>query len=244
MFFEVLADDVPFCQEMLDIILPEKQLKVEKVITQSSERNIYGRSVRLDALCTLDNQKKCNIEVQRAKHDDHLRRVRFNAASIAVKDSNEGEQFKEIEDIIVIYISEFDIFNQGQVKYYVDSVIRGSGVRVDDGLERIFVNTAVKDGSGIAKYMECLMQAEVDNPEYPELTKRMKYLKHQEGGLDTMCDVMEKYTKEAREEGEKLGLAAGEALIIRNMYGNGFTPEQIAAATNKDIAEVMEIIQD
>ena len=114
-FFEVLANDVNFCQEMLQILLEDKNLVVKDVVVQSSERNLYGRSVRLDALCVLGNGKKCNVEVQRSDNDDHLRRVRFNAASIAVKDSQEGEKFEQIEDIIVVYISQFDIFKADRV---------------------------------------------------------------------------------------------------------------------------------
>lgn len=79
-FFEVLADDIPFCQEILRTILEDDKLIVNDVIVQSSERNLYGRSVRLDALCTLGNGEKCNIEVQRSNNDDHLKRVRFNAS--------------------------------------------------------------------------------------------------------------------------------------------------------------------
>ena len=68
-FFEVLADDIGVCQEMLRIILEDEKLVVKDVIVQSSERNLYGRSVRLDALCILGNGKKCNVEVQRSnKH--------------------------------------------------------------------------------------------------------------------------------------------------------------------------------
>ena len=121
-FFEVLADDTGFCQEMLRILLDDEELIVEEVIVQSSERNIYGRSVRLDALCTFEDGKKCNVEVQRSDDDDHLRRVRFNASSIAVKDSQMGQKFREIEDIIVVYISKFDIFNANRVIYHVAKV--------------------------------------------------------------------------------------------------------------------------
>ena len=58
----------------------------------------------------------------------------------------------------------------------VYSVIRETNERVDDGLERIFVNTAVKDGTTISEYMDCFLQKEVDNEKFPELTRRMKYL--------------------------------------------------------------------
>ena len=39
-FFEVLADDELFCQEILRIILEDEKLIVNDVIVQSSERNL------------------------------------------------------------------------------------------------------------------------------------------------------------------------------------------------------------
>ena len=199
-FFEVLADDANFCQEMLRIILDDDELAVEDVIVQNSARNIYGRSVRLDALCTFANGKKCNVEVQRSDDDDHLRRVRFNASSIAVKDSQAGKKFKTIEDIMVVYISQFDLFEGNRVIYHVDSVIRETGEIVDDGLARVFANTQVKDGTIVSKYLDYFLKKEVNDSKFPELTKRMNYLKHQEGGLQAVCEVMERYEKKAAEE--------------------------------------------
>lgn len=77
-FFEVLAANPAVCQEILRVIMEDNLLVVSDVIVQASEQNIYGRSVRLDALCTLGNGTKCNIEVQRSDNDDHLKRVRYN----------------------------------------------------------------------------------------------------------------------------------------------------------------------
>ena len=74
-FFEVLARNVSVCQEMLRTILEDDSLVVTSVITQSDERNLYGRSVRLDALCTLGNGTKVNVEVQRSDNDNHLKRA-------------------------------------------------------------------------------------------------------------------------------------------------------------------------
>ena len=74
-FFEVLAQSPAVCQEMLRTILEDDDLVVTSVITQSDERNLYGRSVRLDALCQLGDGTKCNIEVQRSDNDNHLRRA-------------------------------------------------------------------------------------------------------------------------------------------------------------------------
>ena len=220
-FFEVLADDIGVCQEMLRIILEDEKLIVKDVIVQSSERNLYGRSVRLDALCILGNGKKCNVEVQRSNKDHHLKRVRFNASVITVRDSQTDDKFEETIDLIVVYISEFDIFKRGRVIYHVDSVIREIQEKVDDGLERVFVNTAVKDGTTISEYMDCFLQKEIDNAKFPKLTNRVHYLKHEEGGVNAVCEIMKKYSDEAYKQGEEAGKEIGQRqaniAAIKNM---------------------------
>lgn len=112
-FFEVFASDIPACQEILRVILEDTELIVNDVIVQSSERNLYGRSVRLDALCTLGDGSLCNIEIQRADNDNHLKRARFNAASITVKESEIGTNFEKVKDVYIVYISEKDFFKGG-----------------------------------------------------------------------------------------------------------------------------------
>ena len=44
------------------------------------------------------------------------------------------------------------------------------------------------------------------------------------------------------EEMEESGFRAGQAQIIIKMYKNGFTPEQIAAATDKTLEDVKTIL--
>lgn len=204
-FFEALADDIKVCQEILRVILEDPKLTVEDVIVQSSKRNLYGRSVRLDALCTLGNGTKCNIEVQRSDNDNHLKRVRFNAASITVKDSNPNESFDGVLDMYVVYISEFDIFKEGKTIYHVDKVLRETGTIVDDGLQMIFVNTEIHDGSEIAELMKCFLQKEIYNEKFPETAKRMAELKTTEGGVGIMCKIMEEYLEASKAEGKSIG---------------------------------------
>lgn len=218
-FFEVLANDVPFCEELLRTILEDKRLVVNDVIVQSSERNMYGRSVRLDALCTLCNGEKCNIEVQRSDNDDHLKRVRFNASSITVKESQVGDRFEDVAEVYVVYISEFDIFDRERTIYHVENVIRETGEQVDDGLHRIFVNTIYNDGSDIADLMSCFTQKQVNNPKFPVLTRRMNELKNEEGGLNIVCEVMQKY--------EKIAAKKERIEAIQNMIELGLSEEKI-----------------
>ena len=225
-FFEVFAEDIPACQEIIRTILEDPELIVHDVIVQSSRRNLYGRSVRLDALCSLGDGTKCNIEVQRSDRDDHLKRARFNASSITVRESGPGERFEDILELYIIYISEFDFLKGGLTTYHIDKVIRENGEVVDDGLHEIFVNTAVDDGSSIAGLMSCFTRKEVTNREFPAVTRRFQELKS-EGGAGAVCEIMEKYLKEAEKNGEKAGEKAERIKAIQNMIDLEIPKEKI-----------------
>lgn len=192
-FFEVLARNKAVCQEMLRTILEDDSLVVTDVVVQSDERNIYGRSVRLDALCTLGSGVKCNIEVQRSNHDNHLKRVRFNASSITVMDSEPGMKFDDVLELYIVYISEFDFLNENRTIYHAEKVIKETGKVIDDGLHEIFVNTVIDDGTDIAELMSCFTKKEVKNPKFPALSSEVKRLKETEGGVQVVCEVMQKY---------------------------------------------------
>ena len=53
---------------------------------------------------------------------------------------------------------------------------------------------------------------------------------------------MEKGREEGIAIGETKGISIGESRTIRSMYKNGFTAEQIAAATDKALEEVKAIL--
>lgn len=81
--FEILAKDPEVCEEILKVILEDPKLKVLSVTPQDSIKNLYGRSVRLDALCELSTGETVNVEVQRSDNDNHLMRARYNVADFS-----------------------------------------------------------------------------------------------------------------------------------------------------------------
>ena len=119
----------------------------------------------------------------------------------------------------MLYISEFYIFDRERTIYHVENVIRETGEQVDDGLHRIFVNTVYNDGSDIADLMSCFTQKQVNNPKFPVLTRRMNELKNEEGGLNIMCEVMQKY--------EQIAAKKERIEAIQNMIELGLSEEKI-----------------
>lgn len=236
-FFEVLADDAAFCQEILRVILEDDKLIVHDVKVQKDVRNLMGRSVRVDVLCTLGDGTLCNIEVQRANNDNHFKRIRYNAACITASETEIGSRFENVPNVIIVYISEFDILKGGKTTYHIDKVVRETGKILDDGMKIVCVNTKVNDGSLIAQLMQLFTQTEISEPNFPVFTKRMNYIKNSQRGQAQMCELMEQYVKEEREEGK----AEGKAEIIREMLKDDMSIDKIAQYANVDIKYVLKI---
>ena len=131
-FFKKMAEYRPFCQEILQVILGDKNLIVTENTPQYTGTNLQGRSVILDVKCVLGTGEQVNIEVQKADNDDHQRRVRYNGSILTTNITDPGSKFADVPDVILIYISKFDIFNKAKTIYHVERIIQETGDIVDN----------------------------------------------------------------------------------------------------------------
>ncbi|WP_026653446.1 PD-(D/E)XK nuclease family transposase [Butyrivibrio proteoclasticus] len=197
-FFERLMENKAVCQEILRVILDDNKLIVKSVVAQRDIQNLYGRSVRLDALCILGNGAICNIEVQKSDNDDHVKRVRYNASLITANKTPKNSMFADVPNLLMVFISRFDIFNRGRNIYHAHTVITDDGVgypAIDNGLSEVYVNTAVKDGTALSELMTCFESENVDNAKFPILSKEVQYYKNNKKGVSKMCQIVEEYAQ-------------------------------------------------
>lgn len=238
--FQKMAEDIDFCEEMISTILQQK-VKVKKVTPQNSVKNLQGRSVILDALCELENGEECNVEVQKADDDDHQKRVRYNTSCITANITEPGVKFKNVPDVIGIYISKFDIFKSGKTVYHIDRVIRETGEVQDNGMQEIYVNTKIDDGTDIADLMHIFTEPDAyDFQKFPKVSKRKKQFKGNEGGEKEMCDLVENY---ANERAEKAAKEAERNSALR-FFQNGASYEMVRASilslTDEELQAIYE----
>ena len=180
-FFTKLAEEPEFCQETLRIVLEMPDLEVVEVLPQKTLRNIKGRSVIVDVLCRDSKERYFNIEVQKENDDDHQRRVRYNSANIETYITEKGIAFDELPDVYVVFISQFDYFEQGKMRYHIDRIIRETGQIVDNGYHEVCVNTKVDDGSDIAGLMKLYNSSDVvEDSRYPATYRAIKEFKEGE----------------------------------------------------------------
>ena len=110
LMFQKMAEETAFCEEILQVILSDSNLKVIDTTPQYVGTNLQGRSVILDARCILSGGKHINIEIQKADDDNHQKRVRYNGAILTTNVTNPGTKFEQVPDVCVIFISKFDLF--------------------------------------------------------------------------------------------------------------------------------------
>ena len=196
-----MAENIAFCEEILQIILNDTCLKVLNAVPQSTAKNLQGRSCILDLKCQLCNGKIVDIEVQRSDNDDHQRRVLYNAALLITNTTNPSNNFKQVPDVIIIFISEFDIFNKGKAKYKINRVIEDDGTIVYNGMEEIYVNAAVDDKSDIAELMKVFTKSDTYNySKFPVTSSIKRRFKTTEEGVKEMCEIIERNRAEAAME--------------------------------------------
>ena len=116
-----IAEDKAVCEEILRIILQKPKLKVIDAQTQRFLRNIGAHSVILDLLCEDEDGARINVEMQKTDDDDHVKRVRFNSSNIDTTFTEKGLDYKDFPDIYVIFISKFDMFQEGKTIYHLET---------------------------------------------------------------------------------------------------------------------------
>ena len=234
--FQKMAEDRGFCQEILQVILNDKALQVTDNVPQFMLKNLQGRSCILDVKCTLGDGRIINAEVQKSDNDDHQRRVRYNAALLTANIAEPGDRFKAIPDVVVVFISKFDMYKSGKALYHVDRIIRENGKMVDNGFSELYVNAEVQDDSDVAKLMDIFTRHDAyDDEMFPITSRRKRLFKTTEEGVKEMCEVIEKYIAEGRREGIRKGRSEGrregKAEAIRNlMESMSMTAEQAMKA--------------
>ena len=134
--FRQMADDKDFCQEMLRVIINDPALVVIEARAQYSATNRQGRSAVIDATCKLGNGEIVGIEVEKSDRDDHQRRVRYNGALITTNVTDPGTRFRDVPDVIFIYIMRTDPFGGNRAVYHVSRVVEELNKTVYNGLRK------------------------------------------------------------------------------------------------------------
>lgn len=240
-FFHKVAEDCPAMEEILSVLLDKKNLHLLWSRPQVFLRNSGARSVRLDALCKTSDGQLYSLEMEKSNKDDHQKRVRYNSSNIDTLYTEKGVDFKDIPDLCMIYISKTDFFKDGECIYHVNRTIQETGRTVMNGLQEIYVNARVADGSPISQLMQYMKHTRGEHPLFPKLSARVKYLKEEQKGVEEMCEAVEQYARERAKETAKETARENALRFLQNGVDFEIVVRSITQLTRKELEELREI---
>ena len=231
----MFRDNLPLGEFVLRIILDKPDLKLKEFKVQADMKHVTGaRSVIFDTLGEDSNGNVLNMEVQKASAGAEPHRARYHASNIDVGKLNEGQDFSELPDKWVIFITEKDFFEDGAPLHHIRSMDVNTGEVFEDGAHILYVNGEYRGDDPLGRLMHDFTCADPDKMYYTKIRERAKYLKKSEGGVNSMCEEMEKLKAEGRAEGRT-------EVAINLLKDGGLPIEKIAAVAGFTAEELDEL---
>ena len=152
-----------------------------------------------------------------------MKRARYNSSLLDANVTEPGDNYENLAETYVIFITENDVLKAGLPIYHIDRTIKETGAMFKDGAHILYVNSQIKDDTELGKLMYDFSCTDAKDMHYKILADRVRYFKEDVKGVETMCRAMEEMRKEA--------VVEDRLETLRNLMKNlGLTAEQALAA--------------
>lgn len=245
-FMSVAMNDILACQHVLRILLNRPELTVKAVRTQYRLSKITSHDAVLDVLAEDVGKELYITEIQQDGALDHGRRVRFYSAMVDSEFLEKGAEYYEMPELHVVYISRGDIWHGKTSEYCLMKTLVPKGkegaadmfVPYDDGNHVTFVNAEINDGSELSKLMKYFRRSDPKDMSQGDLSKRVHFLKCEEGGAKELSSYTEKWWQEGRDEGVRDGEEKKARETSCNLFRKGMSVEEIAEIVQYSVSVV------
>lgn len=225
----LFKENLPLAQFVLRIITGKPDLVLTTCETQADMKRVTGaRSICLDAYATDITGKKYDIEVQRADNGADPHRARYHSSVMDVENLDEKQNYKELPDTYVIFITEKDYYKAGEPVYWIQNMNRTLNRPFDDGTHILYVNGEYRGDSDIGRLMHDFNCTDAADMNFPILAEKTRYLKENPRGVSEMCKAMEDLRDESIKEGIEEGEARKAQSMAQKLYKKGYSVEDIA----------------
>ena len=225
---------------VLQVIMEKQDLKVIDQIIQKDYKNLQGRSAIMDCVARDSEGKQFDVEIQQDNEGASPKRARYHSGLMDMNTLNPGQDFDELPESYVIFITSDDILGYGFPIYHIDRHIKEANNSFQDEAHIIYVNSRKQEDTELGRLMHDLHCRNADKMHSPVLAKRVHELKDTQKGVELMCHEMEKIYSEGMESGE-LKAKKETALSLAEM---GLPVEKIAKAVNHNVNEVQKWIDE
>ena len=229
---------------VLQVIMEKQDLKVIDQIIQKDYKNLQGRSAIMDCVARDSEGKQFDVEIQQDNEGASPKRARYHSGLMDMNTLNPGQDFDELPESYVIFITWDDILGYGFPIYHIDRHIKEADDSFQDEAHIIYVNSRKQEDTELGRLMHDLHCKNADEMHSPVLAKRVHELKDTQKGVELMCHEMEKIYSEGMESGEKRGELKAKKETALSLAEMGLPVEKIAKAVNHNVNEVQKWIDE
>ena len=208
-FMRIVLKDRKCTEFILQTILQKPDLKVKTQSIQSDLKNLQGRSLILDCLCSDTKGTVYNIEVQNDSHGASPKRARYHSALIDMHILKKGKTFETLPESYVIFICAKDVLKENKQIYHISRTIQESGKKFPDQAEIIYLNTSKDSENELGKLIEDFYTKDPKKMHSKVLAKRVADLKENKNVEKGEHDAMTTYYDRLKKQWEKEGIAKG-----------------------------------
>ena len=147
--FAAVMTDPENCSRLLEMVL---NIPIDRVEVDREKSIVYNpqyHGIRLDVYAKDPHDTRYSIEMQ-VKETPIARRCRYYHSQIDMDLLCTETSYDNLPDVYVIFICDYDPFEEAKYVYTVDSVLRETGKPYEDGSHTIFLSTAGKNESEAA----------------------------------------------------------------------------------------------
>ena len=119
-FMAVVLADPKCAQLFLQVVLERDDLIVREAVSHYEMKNLGGHSVILDLYAVDRDGKLYNIEIQRSDVGATSRRARYYSSVIDANALKSGEDYKNLPETYVIFVTENDVLKGGRPIYHIE----------------------------------------------------------------------------------------------------------------------------
>ena len=229
---------------VLQVIMEKQDLHVIDQIIQKDYKNLQGRSAVMDCVARDSTGKQFDVEIQQDNEGASPKRARYHSGLMDMNTLNPGQDFEELPESYVIFITRDDILGYGLPIYHIDRQIKELEEAFQDEAHIIYVNSRKQDDTELGRLMHDLHCKKADEMHSPILAKRVYELKETQKGVELMCHEMEKIYSEGMESGEKRGELKAKKETILSLAEMGIPVDKIAKAVNLSEKDVQKWIDE
>ena len=229
---------------VLQVIMEKQDLYVIDQVIQKDYKNLQGRSAVMDCVARDSTGKQFDVEIQQDNEGASPKRARYHSGLMDMNTLNPGQDFEELPESYVIFITRDDILGYGLPIYHIDRQIKELNEAFQDEAHIIYVNSRNQDDTELGRLMHDLHCKKADEMHSPILAKRVYELKETQKGVELMCHEMEKIYSEGMESGEKRGELKAKKETILSLAEMGIPVDKIAKAVNLSEKDVQKWIDE